>query len=43
MVIKNIEILGFIGPIIYHLIFRLGIINAKLVACREIYLKITME
>ena len=32
-------ILGFIGPIIYHLIFRLGIINAKLVACREHLLK----
>ena len=32
-------ILGFIGPIIYHLIFSLGIINARLVACREHLLK----
>ncbi len=33
------SILGILGPIIYHLIFKIGIIKANLIACRKHLLK----
>ncbi len=35
------SILGPIGPVIYHLMFRVGIVKAKLIACRKHLLRNT--